>query len=254
MSANRDRYGVVTARHYDHAYAQRRDPCGDGAFYRALARECGGPVLELGCGTGRILLPIAQEGIECVGLDASSHMLEALRAKGPPGNLRVAPGRLQDFELGDARFALVTAPFRVFQHLYTVEDQLACLARVRRHLAPGGTFAFDVFSPRLARIALIEEPEAEDCRWRDGEDEIVRRVSVTRDHPIQLQQVTMHYERYRDGRRLARETTDFPMRYFFRYELEHLLARAGFEELTLYGDFDRAEYGADSAEMIFVAR
>lgn len=249
-----DEYGRVTARHYDAAYAVRRDPGGDAAFYLSLARECGGPVLELGCGTGRTLLPIARAGLPCTGVDASPAMLDALRAKSPPAGLRLVEGRMQDFDLGGERFALVTAPFRVFQHLYTVEDQLACLARVRRHLAPGGAFAFDLFNPRLDRLALVEEPEAEDCRWQDGDDEVVRTVSVTRDLARQLQQVTMHYERRRDGGCVGRESTRFPMRWFFRYEVEHLLARAGFDDVALFGDYERGPFEAGSLDMVWIAR
>jgi len=254
MSEGEDRYGPVTARHYDAAYARLRDPAGDADFYLALARESGGPVLELGCGTGRTLLPIARAGLPCTGLDLSAAMLDALRAKSPPANLRLVQGRMQGFDLGAERFALVTAPFRAFQHLQTVEDQLACLACVRRHLAPGGAFAFDVFQPRLERTAIVHEPEQEDCRFRDGDDEVVRRVSVTRDHARQRMRVTLHYDRERDGQRVARETAEFSMRWFFRYELEHLLARAGLGDFTLYGGFDRSAFGAGSSDLVFVAR
>lgn len=249
-----DRYGEVTARFYDGAYAKLRSPSGDVAFYHALARETGGPVLELGCGTGRTLLPIANEGIACTGIDASPAMLAAFAAKRPPANLDLVEARMQDFDLGDRRFALVTAPFRVFQHLYEVGDQLACLANVKRHLVPGGAFAFDCFKPRLDRIAKREEPETEDGRFRDGDDEIVRTTEVTREHAIQRQQVRMHYTRFRDGQVVSRERSDFSMRWFFRYELEHLLARAGFAEVSLFGDFDCSPYGEDSQELIFVAR
>src|SRR5204862_6591842 len=74
-SPTADEYGTVTAKYYDHTYAALRGPTGDAEFYRRLARECGGPVLELGCGTGRVLGPIAQDGLPCVGLDASPAML-----------------------------------------------------------------------------------------------------------------------------------------------------------------------------------
>jgi hypothetical protein len=125
---------------------------------------------------------------------------------------------------------------------------------VRHHLAPGGAFAFDVFKPRLERMALVEEPEQEDARWREGEDEVVRSAAVVRDHATQTMRVTMHYDRWRASRRVTRETAEFRMRWFHRYELEHLLARAGFTDLTLYGDFARGTYTADSPEMIWVAR
>src|SRR6476469_2162090 len=114
-----------------------RDPSGDAAFYRGLARDAGGPVMEPGCGTGRVLLPIAALGIPCVGVDASPAMLAALRAKSPPPNLELVEARMETFDLGERRFRLITCPFRAFQHMLDVPSQLATLANVRRHLAPG---------------------------------------------------------------------------------------------------------------------
>jgi SAM-dependent methyltransferase len=154
-----DAYERVIARNYDAVYSVIREPSGDAAFYRDLARKAGGPILELGCGTGRVLIPIADEGIECVGLDSSPEMLAVLRAKQPPACLSLVEGRMERFDLGDRRFHLVTAPFRAFSDLLDVDAQLACLACIRRHLVPGGLFAFDLFDPKLARTALAEEPE-----------------------------------------------------------------------------------------------
>src|SRR6185436_20781947 len=135
-----DEYEGVLARNYDALYGVMRDPSGDAAFYRALAQESGGPVLELGCGTGRVLLPIAALGIPCAGVDASPSMLAALRAKNPPPTLELVQASMETFDLGERRFRLVTCPFRAFQHLLTVDAQLAALANIRRHLAPGGAF------------------------------------------------------------------------------------------------------------------
>ena len=247
-------YGQATARFYDAAYA--RSPQldgGDVAFYRALAREGGGPVLELGCGTGRVLLEIAGEGFPCTGLDASQHMLARLRAKSRYPNLRLVHAPMQRFELPGERFGLVFSAFRAFQHLYTVEDQLACLACVRRHLAPGGRFAFDVFAPRLARMAQLEEPESVDLRFAHEGEDVVRFASVTRNPTLQLLTVRFRYERSRAGSVVANEHARFQMRWFWRYELEHLLARAGFREVEIYGDFDRSPVSADTPAFVVVA-
>jgi SAM-dependent methyltransferase len=252
--ANVDRYAGPAVTHYDATYTLVRDPSGDAAFYRALAAEAGGPVCELGCGTGRVLLPIALDGVACTGVDASPAMLAALRAKAPPPNLRLVEAAMQTFDLGDDRFALIFAAFRVFQHLYTIDDQLACLARVRRHLARGGRLAFDVFHPRYDLLAG-PRPDVEDARFHDGDDEVVRSASFTPDRAAQILHVTMRYERRRSGvlvRDDERET--FRMRWFFRWELEHLLARAGFAIEALYGAFDRTPFGSDSPEIIVVAR
>ncbi len=254
MSEFVDEYGPVTSRYYDGTYAALRDSSGDAGWYLGLARAANGPVLELGCGTGRVLLPVAREGIDCVGLDASPAMLDTLRRKHPPDNLRLVEGTLQEFDLGAARFALIFSAFRVFQHLYTVEDQLACLDRVRRHLAPGGALAFDAFVPTLARMAVVEEPEALDARFEQDGDEIVRYASVRRNLLEQLTDVRMRYERRRGGEVVGNETVEFQMRHFYRFELEHLLARAGFDAVELYGDFDGTPFGADATSFVVVAR
>jgi len=247
-------YGQATARFYDAAYARAPQLGGaDIALYRALAREGGGPVLELGCGTGRVLLEIAAEGFPCTGLDASQQMLARLRAKSRFPNLRLVNAPMQHFELPGERFGLIFSAFRAFQHLYTVEDQLACLACVRAHLAPGGRFAFDVFAPRLDRTAVAEEPEAVDLRFsHDGED-VVRYATVSRDPARQLLHVRFRYERSLDGQVLGNEHASFDMRWFWRYELEHLLARAGFADFQIYGDFDRSAVSATSPAFVVVA-
>src|SRR3984885_10584341 len=102
-----DLYDRTLALAYDPEYSVIRDPSGDRAFYADLARETGGPVLELGCGTGRVLLPIAEAGIACVGLDRSPSMLDVLRDKHPPPNLEVVEGSMTSFDLGAGRFQLV---------------------------------------------------------------------------------------------------------------------------------------------------
>jgi SAM-dependent methyltransferase len=246
-------YNRTVAKYYDRAYAARGGLGPDADFYRELAAESGGPVLELGCGTGRVLLDIAARGTDCAGVDSSEAMLTVLRNKPGAERLSLTCAPMQSFDLGDRRFALIFSAFRPFQHLYGVEDQLACLACVRRHLAPGGRFAFDVFYPRLDRVALEHEPETEDLCFQDGADTIVRLVTVRRDPARQLLQVEMRFERRRDGSVIGSESERINMRWFYRYELEHLMFRAGFASVTIYGDFDRSPVGAASPELVVVA-
>jgi SAM-dependent methyltransferase len=251
-----DDYGSVTARYYDPAYAALSQRRGDIAFYRSLAREAAGPVLELGCGTGRVLLEIAAENLPCTGLDTSQEMLDALSRKAAGRGLavRLVRAAMQSFDLGRERFSLIFSAFRVFQHLCTLEDQLSCLASVRRHLAPGGVFAFDVFNPRLERMAVDEEPEAEDLRFTTPEGiEVVRYASVVRrDRAEQLQFIRFRYEQQRGSEPGASDVVRFRMRWFYRFELEHLLARAGFGPVTLFGDFDRSPVRPGCPEYIAV--
>src|SRR6266404_7491436 len=105
-------------------YQQRTDK----GFYLARARETKGPVLELGCGTGRILVPIAQAGVDITGLDGSPAMLDLCRVSLRDAALsnEVVPGDMRNFDLG-RKFALITIPFRPFQHLLDPPDQVACL-------------------------------------------------------------------------------------------------------------------------------
>ena len=123
-------------------------------FYVGLARDCGGPVLELGCGTGRILIPTAREGIAITGVDLSTHMLHICRQKlsqetrDVQARVELFHGDITDFELDD-EFKLVTIPFRPLQHLVTPREQLACLSVAHRRLGRGGRLAVDVFSPNL---------------------------------------------------------------------------------------------------------
>ena len=256
VSSLDDSYGRTTARFYDSAYRDSRQVAGDAdvEFYRALAREGGGPVLELGCGTGRVLLQIAADGFPCTGLDASRHMLDVLRAKSTFPTLRLVNAPMQRFDLPGEKFGLVFSAFRAFQHMYTVEDQLACLGCARRHLAPGGRLAFDVFAPRMARLAQPEEPESVELRFEKDGESVVRYVSLTRDLPRQIQTVRFRYERSAGGKVVGNEHAEFQMRWFWRYELEHLLARAGFTDVQIYGDFDRRPIAADTPAFVVVAR
>lgn len=245
-----DGYENIIARNYDALYATLRDPSGDIAFYRQLARDSGGPVLELGCGTGRTLLPIARDGIDCVGLDASPAMLAVFSQKSPPANLELVEARMERLDLPNRRFRLVTCPFRAWSHLLEVETQLAALAAIRRHLAPGGTFAFDVFDPKLARTALVEEPEHLAATFRDGGREVRRWDTVRRDPSRQLMTVRFRFEAAAPDLCGIGEVR---LRWFYRFELEHLLARAGFTEIHFFGGFDRRPWAA-GGETVVLAR
>ena len=243
-----------TARYYDAAYGELSKQRADMAFYESLAVECGGPVLELGWGTGRALLPIEARGIACTGVDLSPAMLEQFRRKPGAAAVTLVCAHMESFDLGARRFPLIFSAFRAFQHLDTVEQQLACLARVRAHLAPGGLFAFDVFNPSLERMALDSEPEVLDLSFAYEGRPTKRYVSATRNRVNQLIRITMRYVE-ETGPGPARESiVHLSMRWFWRFELEHLLHRAGFTEVTIHGDFDRSPVGRTSPAFVVLAR
>lgn len=245
---------------YDHvgAYRQRRDV----ALYVAEASRETGRVLEVACGTGRVLIPIARAGVAIAGLDRSRGMLARCRA-----NLAAEPsevqqrvtlheGDMRDFAIGEG-FALATIPFRAMQHLLSIDDQLSCLDCIRRHLAPGGRLIFDVFNPNFARLSAPSPEEFEDTPdtplpdgthfRRTGRIPAVHRVD-------QINDIELIYYITSADEKTERRVHSFPMRWYLRYELEHLLSRAGFVVEELYGDFDRSPLIDESPEIIVVAR
>ena len=225
-------------------------------FYVDLCREAG-QALELGCGTGRILIPAAQAGCVVTGLDQSKHMLARCHAKVEAlpkktrGRITLIEADMAQFHLAK-NFKLVIAPFRPVNHLTTVAEQLSFFRCVREHLDPGATLVFDVFNPNLAMLAAELNPEevedTTDIILPDGR-RVRRAYRVVRKRPAeQCNDIELIYYLYR--RRIVQS---FPMRYFFRFELEHLLARSGFKVTALYGAFDRSPLGDNSPEMIFTA-
>ncbi len=238
-------------------YNQRRD----GEFYLNAAREQGEPVLELGCGTGRVLLPIARAGIRITGFDLSPHMLARLRTKLAEeprevrGRVELIEGDMTKLDLG-RRFRLIAIPFRPFQHLLTVEDQIACLQGVGRHLAPGGRLIFDffqvdprgMFDPAFQKESAVKAFELPDGRHVERTERIAAFHRATQINDIEL----IHNVTHPDGRK-ERLVDAFPLRYFFRYEVEHLLARCGLRVVALYGDYDCSPLGDTSPDMIFAA-
>jgi SAM-dependent methyltransferase len=254
-------YGF-TAEFYDHVAPYRER--GDVAFFVEVAQAAGGPVLEIGCGTGRVLIPIARAGVAIVGLDLSPSMLAVCRqnlATEPAevqARAQLVEGDMRDFDLGRV-FALVTIPFRPFQHLTAVEDQITCLTTIRRHLTPGGRLVLDLFNPSIPFLAdparLDEFGDEPEIIMPDGR-RVLRRARITaRDYFDQVQDAELiYYVTHPDGRQ-ERLVHSFPMRYLFRFEVEHLLARCGFEVEALYADYDKSLYGSQyPGELIFVAR
>jgi SAM-dependent methyltransferase len=251
----------LAAQCYDHFYGGRPDV----PFHVGLAAEVAGPVLELGCGTGRVLVPVAREtGLPVVGVDLDGHALDVLRAKldREDATVRAAvdvvEGDLRTVALG-SRFDLVTFPFRSFQELLTPEDRLAGLRTARRHLRDGGILLVDNFNPDVRRLAderaLEWSPMSPPFVLPGGQ--VVRRAdrTVERDLSQQTQLCEMLLEVEHVDGATERVPVRYRMSYQFRYEIEYLLALAGFEVERVYGDYDGGPFGAVyPGELIVQAR
>lgn len=236
----------------------------DVAFYVGEASRACGPVLEVGCGTGRVTFPIATAGVPVTGLDLSAPMLEiaARKKRGAPPAIR----ERIDFVRADARafafrqrFSRVFAPFRSLQAFLTVHDQLAALRSARDVLGPEGRLVFDIFTPDPESVAAASEtasPLEETGRsFVDGRVETVERASVGFDPAGQVAELEYAYERWDDGGGLLdRSFETFRIRWFHRYELEHLLARAGFAVETVWSGWERGPLGGVGEDEVWVAR
>jgi SAM-dependent methyltransferase len=221
---------------------------GDVEFYRDLALEAGGLTVELGVGTGRIAIPCAEAGAQLLGLDLSRQMLAIARRKAAASGvegLALAQADMRRFAL--ARPAqLVTIPYRAFLHNLTTEDQLATLEACRGSLEPGGRLALNVFNPDIAKIAdwLQRGPD----EWED------RPGGGSQRHTYEPagQRVDSSMLLPSADRRPRR--VEIRLRYVYRHELEHLLARTSFAIERLEGDFFGAPFGPLSTEMVCVAQ
>lgn len=233
----------------------------DIAYYLGLARETGGPVLELGVGTGRTLLPIARGGVEIWGLDTSQRMLDALRerlggeADGVAGRVRVLEGDMRSFAL-DQRFALITIPFRGFLHNTTRDDQLACLRACHAHLTDGGVLAFSVFHPSLEFMGQNTGALSGVWRWRgerplpDG-GRVTLSDCTTYDTVNQRLSARLRYDAWdADGQLRRAHLHSLELAYLYPGDIRSLLTAAGFVDVAIEGGFDGGPFTDERQELI----
>lgn len=255
-------YGVM-ARYYDTIYAGTAP--NDTPFYLDLAQSLPGPVLELGCGTGRVTLALARAGLQVVGLDLSEAMLGVFRSKLAlePVEVRerveLVQGGMAGFEL-DRKFGLILVPFRAFQHLLTVAEQRACLQRVARHLQPEGRYVHNLFDPRLESIVQNQQTGP---RWiLDHECVDPASGRVLRRYYMQIPELAAetlrlwfkHEEYDSCGLLLSTAVDKADMRWQYRQEAQYLLELCGLEIEAAYGGFDKSALDERFREQIYVCR
>jgi SAM-dependent methyltransferase len=238
---------------------------GDVQFYVEEAGKAGSPVLEIGCGTGRILLPIAESGVSIVGLDRAPAMLSLLRQKlakyNPDTQSRVEliEGDMRNFSLG-RRFKLVTIPYRAFLHLLTPKDQRQTLLCIREHLTDDGHLIFNIFDPSLEIIAAHLGPlgsapkkDSEFIHPDTGHRMIVWDTRQYDPEQQVLEQYFIFEELDDEGKVIAKTYSPLTLRYVYRYEMRYLLELCGYKVEALYGDFRRGPF-CYGGEQIWVVR
>ena len=222
-------------------------------FYFEAAARCGGPVLELACGTGRMSVPMAKAGLDVTGLDLSPVMLAGARARARhlDTSVRLVAGDMRDFAF-PRPFALIFVAVNSLLHLTTTRDLRSCFAAVRDALRPDGRFVFDVYNFAPSRLACPS----------DRRHQVGRYVSPAHG-PLLVEELC----RYDAASQLLHRTwfhsapgksefrvVEFAMRVVFPEELRLLLEIEGLRLEERYGDLDRAPFRSDSPSQVCVAR
>lgn len=244
---------------YDLVYDGETDDVG---LYDQFARRSAGPILELCAGSGRVTIPLARAGHTIVALDASAPMLDRLRSRldeSTAPRVRLIEADMRAFDLRprvgfDTTFGLVFCAFGSFEQLLTTEDQLACLRAVATHLAPDGVFVAELRS--LTAIDWDAEPHLLHEWTRPdpdtgGQISKLRSVAVARDRQLTID--TVIFDRVDSEGAVHRRILEVPMRAIGRFEVEHLLDRAGLRLAAVYGDTTLSPYTNESDSMIIVA-
>ncbi|MBN2610973.1 MAG: class I SAM-dependent methyltransferase [Bacteroidales bacterium] len=248
--ANTFEYPDTLARFYDVIYHSIRDHV-DSDFFLNTIREAKGPVLEIGVGTGRFFASALQKGADIYGIDISKSMVEVLKKKlNPEYHSRVTVGDACYMKL-KKKFNLIIAPFRVFSHVTTVEEQLVFLNNVWGHLNEGGKFIFDLFVPDPGLLHKgVDNVVDFEGEYEPGKK--LRRISSSvPDIVNQLLDVTMRFE-WQENDQWNTESWSFKMRFYFRYELEHLIRLSKLKLLNIYGDYAMNGLNRNSKEFILV--
>jgi SAM-dependent methyltransferase len=244
------------ARFFDMDY---EDYTADLPILEAYAARTGGPVLELGCGTGRALVPLAQAGYAVTGVDLSPDMLRRAQARADAAQVSERVTLVQ----GDYASASLGGPYRfayivmnTFLHLPDQAAQVAALRHWRSHLAPRGLLLIDIFHPDVTQLASIDGGLEWTRTWQDEQTGATVMKFVTRrvDLAEQKLHVNLIYDEIGAGGQVCRTVVPFEARYLWRFEMELLLEKAGYVVEALYGDWDMGQFDASSDRMIFVAR
>jgi SAM-dependent methyltransferase len=244
------------ARFFDMDYA---DYAADLPVLEAYAARTGGPILELGCGTGRVLVPLAQAGYAVTGVDLSAEMLRRARsaaeAAGVSERLTLVQGDYMSAPLaGPYRFAYIV--MNTFLHLPDQASQVAALRHWRNQLAPRGLLLIDVFHPDVSQLASIDGSLQWDKTWQDPQTGVTVMKFVTRTVDLAEQRLSVNliYDEIQAEGQISRTVVPFETRYLWRFEMELLLEKAGYAVEALYGDWDMEPFDGSSDRMIFVAR
>jgi SAM-dependent methyltransferase len=248
-----DSYSLL-ARFYD---LENVDFTEDLPFWADLAREHGAPILELGCGTGRVLLHLAREGFEVTGVDSSAEMIARARhrielQKTIAGRIQIVEGDFSNLKLGKT-YPLILLPYNTFAHMTTDSGLRATLGVIASHLTPDGRFILVLPNP-IPIFGSSPEGLVLERTFRDEERNLsIQQFSSLRlDRVAQLGHIVWLYDEIDSTGRVTRTSVPMTLRYFFPNELRALFEQSGLRPLHLWGDYDRTPFMEDSPALIAV--
>lgn len=248
-------YSGLAAELYDLWWGSK--PLEDDAFYRRMLKQCLGPALEVGCGTGRLLIPYLRDGFEVEGVDCSNEMLSLCRQKAEHFGLTplLYEQFMQKLDL-PRHYRTIYIPFGSFQLLNSREDALEALERFYTHLEPGGQLLISTFVP------WDELAAANQGQWKirrtatrpaDGAT-VLCLGTTTSDRVEQVQTHWNRYEIYKQGRLVETEIKMSQLRWYFKYELMLMLEKVGFRDILTHGDYTEVDAQAQHSTLIFNAK
>ena len=223
-------------------------------FYRRQVARYGEPVLELACGSGRLTIPLAGEGVNITGMDISQEMLNlaTLKASKSEGNIRFIQGDMRNFDLGE-KFKFIFIPAQSLSHLYTRTEIEDCFACVRRHLDGEGRFLIELFNSSvklLARESGRRYPVGQGDAPKGGSHVFVT-SEVSYNAATQVNHIRLFF---RDKASNQETALSFEMRQFFPQEIDALLCYNGFLIEHKYGSYDESEFSSDAPKQLIVCR
>ena len=226
-------------------------------LYLNFAELRGGPLLELACGSGRLLVPLAQAGYEVTGVDSSAGMLnlarQSLEAEGVAARCKLIQQDMSILQLGQ-KFPMAFIALGSFGHVCTRKAQRQALAAIRSHLTTGGTFILDISNEDVRYMESMSGQMLHQGTWQLDDDTMLTHfVSPASSTTAHLLDLTHFYDQHRQGEAVQRTITQTQLYLFERNETELLLEQAGFFVKEVYGNYDLSPYEHDTSRMIFVA-
>lgn len=222
-------------------------------FYsRWLKKRKNGNILELCCGTGRLTIPLAQEGYNITGVDNSTSMLKQAKGKANElkASVRFIKSDIRSLNLPEV-YDIIFIPFNSIHHLYNNQDFFNVLIGVKKHLKKNGYFIFDCFNPNIQYIVNSEKEEKAIAEYstKDGREIIVKQTMIY-ENKTQINRIKWHY--FINGKFDSIQNLD--MRLFFPKELDTYLSIYGFKILNKFGGFEEEIFENKSEKQIFVCK